>query len=90
MQMKWILPLLLLGRSALACPFCDVGGLDAAFFILVVLLPFAASMLLFLLAARKAAKAFPPSESIGSKVFEAERSSAHKLHPENGESKHEC
>ena len=61
-----------------ACPFCDMGGLDAAKFIMVVLVPFAAAMTLFLMAARRLARKHPGTD-LSQKVFEAERSQANQL-----------
>lgn len=64
--------LLFLSKSALACPFCDQGGIDAAKFILSVFVPFAIGVAFILFAVRrlnKAKSSIDPSQ----KIFDAEK-----------------
>ena len=66
------LALLFYSKSALACPFCDQGGVDAAKFILSVFIPFAVGVVFILFAVRRLNKnksSVDPSQ----KIFDAEK-----------------
>lgn len=70
-KISMVMLLILMQRGALACPFCDQGGVDAAKFILAVFVPFAAAALFILLAVRRISRKMP-SRDPSHRIFEAE------------------
>lgn len=72
MSRALVLILLLGATSAQACPFCDLGGVEAAQFILAVFVPVMAGGLLVLFSIRRSQRRMGRRDP-ALKIFDAEK-----------------